>query len=91
MTTPEIRGLVEGDEGAQLVGTPGQAVPMKLIGHVTSSYASEALGHSIALAMLSGGRARIGSTVYVTMPGGDIPVTVVNPVFYDPEGARLHA
>jgi sarcosine oxidase subunit alpha len=78
------------EEGAQLVATPGQAAPMKLIGHVTSSYASAALGHSIALAMLSGGRARAGSTVYVTMPAGDIPVTVTSPVFYDPEGTRLH-
>jgi sarcosine oxidase subunit alpha len=57
---------------------------------VTSSYASAALGHSIALAMLSGGRSRIGGTVYATMPGGDIPVTVTSPVFYDPEGKRLH-
>jgi sarcosine oxidase subunit alpha len=78
------------EEGAQLVETPGQATPMKLIGHVTSSYASAALGHSVALAMVAGGRARVGSTVYVTMPGGDVPVTVTSPVFYDPEGARLH-
>jgi len=78
------------EEGAQLVGSPGQAAPMKVIGHVTSSYASAALGHSIALAMLSGGRSRIGGTVYATMPGGDIPVTVTSPVFYDPEGKRLH-
>jgi hypothetical protein len=25
------------------------------------------------------------------MPGGDIEVTVTKPVFYDLEGARLHA
>jgi sarcosine oxidase subunit alpha len=78
------------EEGAQLVATPGQPVPMKPIGHVTSSYASPTLGHSVALAMLSGGRARTGSTVFVAMPGGDIAVTVTSPVFYDPEGARLH-
>ncbi len=78
------------EEGAQLVEAPGQRAPMKVIGHVTSAYASAALGHSIALAMLAGGRARMGATVCVTMPGGDIPVTVTSPVFYDPEGARLH-
>lgn len=78
------------EEGAQLVETAGQKTPMKPIGHVTSSYASPTLGHSVALAMLSGGRARTGSTVYVAMPGGDIAVTVTSPVFYDPEGARLH-
>jgi sarcosine oxidase subunit alpha len=30
---------------------------MKLIGHVTSSYASATLGRSIALAVVAGGRA----------------------------------
>ena len=78
------------DEGAQVVETPGQKVPMKMIGHVTSSYMSSVLGHSIALAMVAGGRARIGQTLYVPMPGGDIPVQVTAPVFYDTEGARLN-
>jgi len=78
------------EEGAQLTGVPGQSAPMKVIGHVTSSYASAALGHSVALAMVAGGRAREGATLYVPMPTGEIPVTVTRPVFYDPEGARLH-
>jgi sarcosine oxidase, subunit alpha len=78
------------EEGAQVVGLPGQAAPMKVIGHVTSSYASATLGHSIALAMVAGGRAREGATLYVPMPGGDIPVTVTSPVFYDAKGVRLH-
>jgi sarcosine oxidase subunit alpha len=63
---------------------------MKLIGHVTSSYFSAALGHPIALAMVTGGRARIGQMLYVPMPTGDVAVEVTSPVFYDPEGARLH-
>ena len=78
------------EEGAQLVATPAQPVPMQMIGHVTSSYQSAALGRSIALAAVFGGRARIGQTLYVTMPGGDIPVRVTSPVFYDPAGARLN-
>jgi sarcosine oxidase subunit alpha len=78
------------EEGAQLIDRPGLAPPMKPVGHVTSSYASEALGHSIALAMVAGGRARIGQTLYLPMPGGDIEVEVTKPLFYDPEGARLH-
>jgi len=79
------------EEGAQVIATPGQKAPMKLIGHVTSSYASASLGHPIALAMVAGGRARVGETLWVPMPGGDIEVTVTKPVFYDVEGARLHA
>ncbi|MDP9198267.1 MAG: sarcosine oxidase subunit alpha family protein, partial [Pseudomonadota bacterium] len=72
------------EEGAQLVETAGQKPPMQLLGHVTSSYFSAAIGHSIALAMVAGGRARLGQTLFVPMPGGDIPVQVTSPVFYDP-------
>jgi len=78
------------EEGAQVVATPGQAPPMQLIGHVTSSYASPVLGRSIALAMVADGRARIGQTLYVPMPHGDVAVKVTAPMFYDAEGARLH-
>ena len=78
------------EEGAQLVETPGQPAPMRMIGHVTSSYYSAALGRSIALGVVAGGRARAGHTLYVPMPGGDVAVRVVGPVFYDREGARLH-
>jgi sarcosine oxidase, subunit alpha len=78
------------EEGAQVAAIAAQDVPMQLIGHVTSSYKSEALGRSIALAMVADGRARLGQTLYVPMPDGDIAVQVSAPVFYDPQGARLN-
>jgi sarcosine oxidase, subunit alpha len=78
------------EEGAQVAAKPGQQPPMELIGHVTSSYASSVLGHSVALAVVAGGRARLGQTVYVPMPGGDLEVEVTSPVFYDPTGARIN-
>ncbi|MCE2564551.1 sarcosine oxidase subunit alpha family protein [Komagataeibacter sp. FNDCF1] len=78
------------EEGAQLTGKPDEAIPMKKLGHVTSSYFSATLGHSIALAMVSGGRARMGETLYVPMEGRTIPVKVTKPVFYDVEGAHLN-
>jgi sarcosine oxidase subunit alpha len=78
------------EEGAQLVASPGQRPPMRLVGHVSSAYQSAVLGRSIALGLLEGGRARHGERVYVPMPDGDLPVTVQAPVFYDPTGARLH-
>jgi sarcosine oxidase subunit alpha len=78
------------EEGAQLAAKPGQAPPMELIGHITSSYASSVLGFPIALAMLAGGRARLGEHLYVPMPGGDIEVEVTSPIFYDPAGERLN-
>lgn len=77
------------EEGAQIVADPKQKLPMRMIGHVTSSYHSASLGRSIALAMISAGRARLDQTLYVPMPSGTVAVKVTRPVFYDPEGARL--
>ncbi|MCX7384474.1 MAG: sarcosine oxidase subunit alpha family protein [Alphaproteobacteria bacterium] len=77
------------EEGAQIVEDPRQPIPMRMIGHVTSSYPSATLGRSIAMALVEGGRARMGSTLYVPMPGQDITVRVVEPIFYDRTGARL--
>jgi sarcosine oxidase subunit alpha len=79
------------EEGAQIAAEPGLKPPFKPIGHVTSAYHSPFLERSIALAMVSGGRARQGQTVYVSMAAGDIPVQVTSPVFYDTQGSRLHA
>ena len=79
------------DEGAQVAERPDQRPPMRLVGHVTSSYQSAVLGVPIALAMVAGGRARLGQTLYVPMPGGDVAVEVVSPVFYDPKGERINA
>ncbi|HEY7887301.1 MAG TPA: sarcosine oxidase subunit alpha family protein [Steroidobacteraceae bacterium] len=78
------------EEGAQIVSTPQRAAPEAAIGHVTSSYYSASLGRSIALALLRAGRARMGETLYVAMPDGDIPVQVASPIFYDPQGSRLN-
>ena len=78
------------EEGSQITALPGQRPPMKLVGHVTSSYYSAVLGRSIALAVVTGGRARIGETLYVPTPRGESAVTVTQPVFYDPKGERLN-
>ena len=78
------------EEGAQVAAKSGQKPPMHLIGHVTSSYASSVLGYSIALALIEGGRTRLGQTLFVPMPGGDLEVEVTSPVFYDPAGARIN-
>ncbi len=59
-----------------------------MIGHVTSSYRSAALGRTFALALVESGRERIGETVYAPLPDRTIAVEIVDPVLYDPEGAR---
>jgi sarcosine oxidase subunit alpha len=78
------------EEGAQVAEKANQQPPMALIGHVTSSYASSVLGYPIALALIAAGRARIGQTLHVPMPDGDLEVEVTSPVFYDPSGARIN-
>jgi sarcosine oxidase subunit alpha len=63
---------------------------MRVLGHVTSAYFSVALNRPIALAMLANGRARMDERLYVPMADCAIAVQVVSPVFYDPQGTRLH-
>ena len=79
-------------EGAQVVLDPDQPLPMDMLGHVTSSYASPTLGHSIALALLKGGHTKHGETVWIPMLDGQPPIQAVitNTVFYDAQGDRLN-
>jgi sarcosine oxidase, subunit alpha len=100
MASPERRqlvGLLTTDpavvleEGAQVMAQQGARPPTRPLGHVTSSYYSAVLKRSIALALVAGGRARKGQTLYVAGPHGETAVQVSAPVFYDPEGRRIHA
>jgi len=60
-----------------------------IIGHVTSSYYSPTLGHSIAMGLIKGGSRRIGETLsFPVAEGKVIKATVVDPVFLDKQGAR---
>ncbi len=91
----QLVGLVTADpstvleEGAQVTREAAPPKGTPALGHVTSSYWSDAVGRSIALALVAGGRARIGETLYVPMPGKALAVTVASPVFLDPKGERL--
>ena len=77
-------------EGAQIVLDPNQPKPMDMLGHVTSSYWSESLGHSVAMALVRDGFNLEGSNIVVPMPDGDITAKVTKPIFYDPKGERLN-
>jgi sarcosine oxidase, subunit alpha len=79
------------EEGAQIVGDPNQPIPMRMIGHVTSSYWSAALGRSIAMALVTGGQEMMGETLHIPMQSKTHTAKVSGVVFYDPEGARLNA
>ena len=78
------------DEGAQVVADPAHAMPVPMLGHVTSSYWSANCGRSIALALVKDGRALTGRKLHATTPSGFAEVSVGAPIFFDPEGKRVH-
>ncbi|MGP3990138.1 sarcosine oxidase subunit alpha family protein [Streptomyces sp. 3N207] len=94
----QLVGLLPSDrrtrlpEGTQLVApnvplTP-EAGPVPMLGHVTSSYHSPALGRPFALALVADGRARIGETLLAPVGEDLVPVLVADSVLYDPEGTK---
>ena len=87
LLTTDKRTVLE--EGAQITRERGPIAGTRALGHVTSAYASEAVGRPIALGLIADGRRRIGDRLFVPMPDGAIEVEVVSPVFYDPKGVRL--
>ncbi|MPZ09367.1 MAG: sarcosine oxidase subunit alpha family protein [Kiloniellaceae bacterium] len=78
-------------EGAQLVEKVLPQPPMPMLGHVTSSYHSPNCGRSIAMALVKGGLARKGETLFAPLGDGRTIACVVADtcVFFDPEGERL--
>ncbi|TMU96636.1 sarcosine oxidase subunit alpha family protein [Streptomyces sp. DASNCL29] len=79
-------------EGTQLIApdvpvTP-EAGPVPMLGHVTSSYHSQALGRPFALALVTAGRDRVGDTLLAPVGDDLVPVQVTEPVLYDPEGTK---
>lgn len=78
------------EEGGQIVADPNEPKPMTMLGHVTSSYWSENLGRSIAIALVANGRERMGKTVYIPMKDKTIAATVTDMVFFDKEGGRIN-
>lgn len=77
-------------EGAQLIEDENaSSLPIPMIGHVTSSYWSENLQRSIALAVVKGGRSRMGARIFSRLISGEtVPATIRSPIFYDAEGER---
>jgi sarcosine oxidase subunit alpha len=79
-------------EGAQLIapGSPATAAdgPVPMLGHVTSSYHSEALGRPFGLALVKSGRDRFGEVLLAPVGDRLVEVEVTSPVLYDPEGTK---
>ena len=78
------------EEGAQLVEKETM-LPMKMVGHVTSSYYSPNLGRSFALALVKGGINKKGFKLLAPQLNRTIEVEITSPVFIDPTNERLSA
>lgn len=90
----QLVGLITEDgskleEGAQIVFDKNQPIPMTMVGHVTSSYNSDAAGQPIALALVEGGHDKMGQTVYIPMPDRTIAAKITSTVFVDPDNSRV--
>jgi sarcosine oxidase subunit alpha len=85
LTSADTRTLVPGAH-LRLPGTDEGSD-----GWVTSAAHSPALGKPIALALLRGGRKRLGETIFVHDLERRAEANVVPTTFLDPEGKRLHA
>ncbi len=76
-------------EGSQAVNDPDQPLPMDMQGHITSSYWSANLGHSIAMGYIKGGINRMGETVYYPQADGSaIEAEICSTIFLDSKGER---
>jgi sarcosine oxidase subunit alpha len=78
------------EEGAQIVSETNKE-PIKMLGHVTSSYFSPNLNKSIALAVVKNGKKLKGQKMLVPMSNKTIGVTITDTVFLDKENKRLNA
>ncbi len=75
-------------DGAYAVEEVKDKPPMNMIGQVTSTYWSPTLERSIAMALIKDGRNRMGDTLAFPLDNKVVMAKVVDPVFYDKEGAR---
>ncbi len=79
-------------EGAQLVDDPDHRQPVPMIGHVTSSYYSANLGHSIAMALVKGGHGRSGDVIKAPLADGSVvEAEICSPIFFDANNERQKA
>lgn len=82
-------------EGAQLIANAGDRGFGQSIGHISSAGFSPTLGRSVALAMVQGGRERMGEIIYsfdaARGQAEPLAVEIVEPCAYDPDGERMRA
>ena len=75
-------------EGAHIVEAVLPDPPMAMLGHVTSSYYSPNRERSIAMALVKGGKQRLGETLTIALQGKTVRALVTEPKFFDLDGER---
>ncbi len=96
---PEVVGLLPVDtsfvppKGAPILEPrsidASRETDREMIGMVTIGFHSPNLKRSIALAQLANGRSRMGENVTVYTKEQAVSAVVCDPVFIDPDGARM--
>jgi sarcosine oxidase subunit alpha len=78
--------------GAHIVAEP-HLRPQHSLGHVTSYAYSPTLKRDVGLALLVGGRTRIGDRLFLVSPveGACVAAQITNPCHLDPEGSRARS
>jgi sarcosine oxidase subunit alpha len=88
----QLVGLLPVDRSTRLsvgAGLAAEPPPTRVEGFITSSCYSPALRQPVALAVLRGGRQRIGERLNAWHLGATIEAEVVTLPFFDPAGERL--
>ena len=76
-------------DGAHAVKRVYDEIAMTTIGHVTSTYYSPSLGHSIAMGLVEDGLSREGEWLDFPVAKGEVVrAQIVSPVFYDVKGEK---
>lgn len=90
----ELVGLLTADAQRQVTDgapiTPGGRREASE-GFVTASIWSPVQKRSVALGLLTNGRARMGETVFIRLKEEVVPAVVTAPCFHDPKGLRLRS
>jgi len=96
-TRLQLVGLVSLDDrpltgGAHIVENGSAEQLGQSIGHITATCYSPALGKYIGLALVRDGKNRHGKRAMISDPLRDRfgPVEIVNHIFFDPDGSRMH-
>ncbi|MAV82155.1 MAG: sarcosine oxidase subunit alpha [Pelagibacteraceae bacterium] len=78
------------EEGQHIILSRNYKPPIKMLGHVTSSYMSPNLNHSFGMAVIQDGKKLINSKAYISSSKGEsFEVEIIKPIFFDKNNERL--